>query len=98
MTVTLSAITRSKGLLHTNQWGSLPGLSSSDACLALTDERRALKGPTLKVSNLFLDLKAGFDNVNASTLGVSLLPSGIPYYMVDWVLSFLSERTCTMLF
>jgi len=31
MTVRLSTITRSKGLLHPNQCGSLPGLSSSDA-------------------------------------------------------------------
>jgi len=35
MGVRLSAIARSKGLLHPNQCGSLPGLSSADACLAL---------------------------------------------------------------
>jgi len=52
----------------------------------------------LKVSTLFLDIKAGFDNVNASTLRARLLASDVPSYMVDWVSSFLSERTCTLLF
>jgi len=50
------------------------------------------------VSTLFQDIKAGFDNGNASTLRARLLASRIPSYMVDWVSSFLSERTCTLLF
>jgi len=95
MTVRLSAIARSKGLLHQNQCGSLPGLSSSDACLTLTHQVRTLQRPRLKLSTLFLDVKAGFDNVNASTLRARLLASHVPSYMVDWVSSFLSERTCT---
>ena len=52
----------------------------------------------LKVSTLFLDIKAGFDNVNASTLRARLLASHVPSYMVDWVSSFVSERTCTLVF
>jgi len=42
MTVRLSAIARSRGLLHPNQCGSLPGLSSSDACLTLMHEVKTL--------------------------------------------------------
>jgi len=98
MTVRLSAIARSKGLLHHNKCGSLPGLSSSDACLTLTHEVRTLQRPRLKVSTLFLDIKAGLDNVNASTPRARLLASHVPSYMVDWVSSFLSERTCTLVF
>ena len=98
MTVKLSAITRSKGLLHDNQCGSLPGLSSSDVCLTLTHEVRTLQRPRLKVSTLFLAIKAGFDNGNTSTLSARLLASPVPSYMVDWVSSFLSERPCTLLF
>jgi len=98
MAVRLSAIARSKGLLHPNQCGSLPGLSSSDACLTLMHEVKTLQRPRLKVSTLFLDIKAGFDNVNASTLRARLLASSVPSYMVDWVSSFLSERTCTLVF
>jgi len=89
MTLRLSAIARSKGLIHQNQCGSLPGLSSSDACLTLTYEIRTLHRPRLKVSTLFLDIKAGFDNVNATTLRARLLASHVPSYMVDWVSSFL---------
>ena len=94
----LSAIVRSKDLLHPNQCGSLPGLSSSDICLTLSHEVRTLQRPRLKVSTLFLDIKAGFDNVNASTLRARLLASHITPYMVDWVSFFLSERTCTLVF
>jgi len=98
MTVRLSAVARSKGLLHHNQCGSLPGLSSSDTCLTLMHKVRTLQRPRLKVSTLFLDIKAGFDNVNASTLRARLLASHVPSYMVDWVSSFLSERTGTLVF
>jgi len=98
MTVRLSAIAKSQGLLHPNQFGSLPGLSSTDACLALTHEIKTLQRPRLKVSTLFLDIKAGFDNVDASTLRARLLASHVPSYMVHWVSSFLSERTCTLVF
>ena len=97
MTVRLSAIARSKGLLHPTQCGSLLGLSSSDACLALTPEIKTLQSARLEVSTLFLDIKASFDNFNASTLRAKLLASRLPSYMVDWVSSFLSERTCTLL-
>jgi len=98
MTVRLSAMARSKSLLHPNQCGSLPGLSASHACLTLMHEVKTLQRPRLEVSTLFLDIKAGFDNVNASTLRARLLASGVPSYMVDWVSSFLSERTCTLVF
>ena len=47
---------------------------------------------------LYFLIKAGFDNVNASTLRARLLASHIPSHMVDWVSSFLSERTCTLVF
>jgi len=98
MTVRLSTISISKKLLHQNQCGSLTGLSSSDACLTLTHEVRTFQRPRLMVSTLFHDIKAGFNNVNASTLRARLLASHVPSYMVDLVSSFLSERTCTLVF
>ena len=85
MTVRLSTVARSKDLLHPNQSVSLVGLSSSDACLTLKHEVKTLPRRRLEVSALFLDIKAGFDNVNASTLRARLLASHIPCYMVDWV-------------
>jgi len=98
MTVRLSAIAGSKGLLYPNQCGSLPGHSSSDACLTLIHEVKSLQRHRLKVCTLFLDIKAGFDNVTASTLRARLLASCVPSYMVYWVSSLLSERTCTLVF
>ena len=83
-------------LLHPNQCGFLPGLSTSDTVATLTHEVNTLQRPLLKVSTLFLDRKAGFDNVNASKLRSLLLSKNLPSYMVDWVSSFLTGRKCTL--
>ena len=64
----LSAVARYVGLLNPNQCGSLPSLSSFDACSALVDTVRTLQRPARKVSSLFLDIKGGFDNVDADIL------------------------------
>ena len=98
MAVRLSELARKVGLLHPNQCGSLPRLSTSDACATLIHEVRTLQRPRWAVSTLFLDIKAGFDNVNVSKLMSLLLGKNIPSYMVDWVTSFLSERSCTLVF
>ena len=87
-----------RGLLHPNQCGSLPGLSTYDSCLTLTNDGRTLQRPRLKVSSLFVDIKAGFDNVDNKTLARILREGGIPPYLVSWVSSFLGERRCTLVF
>jgi len=90
---------RLRGLLHPNQCGSLPGLSTYDACLTLTNDVRTLQRPRLKVSSLFLDIKAGlFDNFDNNTLARTLREGGIPPYLVSSVSSFLGERSCTLVF
>jgi len=94
----LLAAARLRGLLHPNQCGSLPGLSTYDACLTLTNDIRTLQRSRLKVSSLFLDIKAGFDNVDNNTLARILREGGIPPYLVSWVSSFLVERSCTRIF
>ena len=89
---------RLRGLLHRNQCGSLPGLSTYDACLTLTNDINTLQRPRLKVSSLCLDIKAGFDHVDNNTLARILREGGIPPYLVSWVVSFLGERSCTLIF
>ena len=89
---------RSRGLIHPNQCGSLPRLSSYDACLTLMNDVKTLQRPRVKVSSLFLDIKAGFDNVDNPTLARILREGGIPHYLVSWVASFLSESSCTLVF
>jgi len=98
MTVGLSPIAHSQELLHPNQCSSLPGFSSFDACLSLTHEVRILQRPRLRASTSSLHIKAGFDNVNASSLRASLLAKHTPSYMVHWVSFFLSKGACTLVF
>ena len=98
ITVRLTSRARQVGLLHPNQCGSLPGLSTSDAVATLTHEVRTIQRPLQKASTLFLDIRAGCDNVNATKLRSLLLSRNIPSYMVDWVSSFLTERKCTHVF
>jgi len=69
-----------------------------DACLTLTNDVKTLQRPRLKVSSLFLDIKAGFDNVDNNTLTRILREGGILPYLVSWVSSFLGERSCTLIF
>ena len=73
LTVRLISLARQAGHLHANQCGPLPGLSTSDAVATLTNEVGTLQRPLLKVSTLFLVIKAGFDNVNATKLRSLLL-------------------------
>jgi len=94
----LLAAARLRGLLNPNQCGSLSRLSTYDACLTLTNDLKTLQRPRLKVSSLFLDIKAGFDNVHNTTLARILREGGIPPYLVSWVSSFLGERSCTLIF
>lgn len=94
----LAPLARTVGLLNRNQCGSLAGLSTFDACAALTHEVRTLQRPRLKASTLFLDIKGGFDNISSSVLASLLRSRGIPYYLVSWVKSFLSHRMCRLIF
>ena len=94
----LSAIARYVGLLHRNQCGSLPLLSSFDACTALTDTVRTLQRPAPQVSSLFLDIKGGFDNVDADILCSSLRSNGVNHYLISWVRSSLTVCSCRLLF
>jgi len=87
-----------KGLLNPNQCGFLPGLSTYDAVLTLFNDVKSLQRPRLKVSSLFLDINAGFDNVDNSMLARILREGGIPPYLVSWVSSFLGQRSCTLVF
>ena len=74
---------RLRGLLHRNQCGSLSGHSTYHACLSLTNDVKTLKRPRLKVSYLFLDIKAAFDNVDNNTLARILREGGIAPYLVS---------------
>ena len=94
----LPCVARVTGLLNPHQCGSLAGLSASDAVTTLTHEVKTLQMAGRKVSTLFLDIKGGFDNVNPSTLCGMLRAKGVNRYLVAWTKSFLSGRTCRLLY
>jgi len=94
----LSCVARAAGLLNPHQCGSLAGLSASDAVTTLTHEVKTLQIAGRQVSTLFLDIKVGFDNVNPATLCGMLRAKGVNPYLVSWTKSFLSGRSCRLLY
>jgi len=94
----LSCVARVTGLLKPHPCGSLAGLSVADACNTLTHEIGTLQMDKRKVSTLFLDIKARFDNVNPSSLCGMLSAMGVSPYLVSWTRSFLTGRSCRLLF
>jgi len=94
----LCCVARATGFLNPHPCGSLAGLSASDAVTTLTHEVKTLQPAGRKVSTLFLDIKGGFDNVNPSTLSGILRAKGVNPYLVSWTMSFLSGRTCRLLY
>ena len=47
---------------------------------------------------MFLDIKGGFDNVNANQLSTILLRGKTPGYLVSWVRSFILQHCCRLIF
>ena len=94
----LSVVAHYEGLLNSNHCGSLPSLSTFDPCFSLVDTVRTLQRPGRKISSLFLDIKGGFNNVDANILCQALRSKGVAHYLVAWIKSFLSGRSCRLLF
>ena len=64
----LSAQARELGLIHSNQCGSVVGVSAFHAVASLNHEVVIAQKLRLKASTLFLDVKGGFDNIRPNTL------------------------------
>jgi len=94
----LSCEARAPGLLNHHECSSLAGLSALDAVTTLTHEVKTLQMAGKQVSTLFLDIKWGFDNVHSSTLCGILRAKGVNQYLMSWTKSFLSGRSCRLLY
>jgi len=94
----LAFVARASGLINSHQCGSLAGLSASNAATTLTHDVRTLQMARKKVSTLFLDIKGGFDNINPAALCGMMKAKGVNSYIVSWTKSFLSARTCRLLY
>jgi len=85
-------------LIYPLQRGSLPRRSTADAALVLQHNVESFHRLRYKVSTLFLDVKGGFDNVKSPWLHSLLHRKGVSPYLVQWVGSFLTHRTCRLTF
>jgi len=94
----LSGVAQLTGLLNPHQSGSLAALSVTDVCNTLTHEITTLQMDKRMVSTLFLDIKGGFDNINPTTLCRMLSAKGVNQYLVSWTQSFLTGRSCHLVF
>ena len=89
---------RELGMPHPNQCGSLPGVSSFHAAATLAHEVTVAHKLKLKASSLFLDIKGGFDNVKPAVLPGMLRERGVSSYIVSWIRTFLTDRSCRLRF
>jgi len=94
----LSAQVMICSLIYPLQCGSLPGRSTADATLVLQDNVESFNRLRNKVSNLFHDVKGGFDNLESPLLLSLLRRKGVSPYLVQWVASFLRDLTCHLTF
>ena len=85
-------------LIYPLQCGFLPGRSTVDATLVLQQHVQSLHRLCHKVSTLFQDIKGGFDNVESSILLSLLHRQGMSTYLIQWISSFLRDRTCRLAF
>jgi len=94
----LSAEATICSLIHPLQCGSLPGRSTADAVLVLQHNVESFHHLQYKVSTLFLEVNGGFDNMESPSLLSLLRRKGVSPYLVQWIGSFLGERTCRLTF
>jgi hypothetical protein len=50
------------------------------------------------VTSLFLNIKGGFDNVDPITLCTFLKMKKVNHYLIAWIWSSLTERSCSLIF
>ena len=98
VTSRLSAQAVTCPLNHPLQCRSLPGRSTADAALFLQHYAESFHRLCYKFSTLFLDVKGGFDNVESHSLLSLLRRKGVSPYLVQWVGSFLRDRTGRLTF
>ena len=94
----LSARAAICSLIHPFQCGSLPGRSTVDAALVLQHNVESFHRLRYEVSTLFLHVKGGFDNMESPSLLSLLRRKGVSPYLVQWVGTFLRDRTCRLTF
>jgi hypothetical protein len=76
-----------------NQFGSLPGTSTTDALVGMLHEwYSATDKPNNYIRILMLDYSKAFDLINHQILVKKLLDIGLPPHLVRWMAAFLVDR------
>ena len=88
----------SNGLLPANQMGNRRGRSTELAVRLLTDQVRTAWSHRAVASLLQLDIKGAFDTVCHRRLLDTLQKKGFPQWVLDWIQSYLTDRSATLFF
>jgi hypothetical protein len=75
-----------------------PSISTVNAVLSLKQEVISSQKAGINTSTLLLDIKGGFNKIISQLLSNKLWKHQVPNYLVDWILSFLSQRCISLLF
>ena len=79
-----------------NQWGFLPGRSTTSAILSATHDWFTLLEEGKEISAVFFDLTKAFDSVPHRQLIAKLEAIGLNVYIINWIKNYLTHRTQTV--
>jgi hypothetical protein len=93
----LSYWAETHGLLPNNQFGARPRRSCEQALVILVDRIRAAWRKQRVLSLVSFDVKGAYNGVPHQVLTARLKAKGIPTQVVEWVASFCTQRSATMM-
>lgn len=98
MATRLSNLAEAHLLLPATQFGGRPGRTTTDAVLYITQKVKDAWRTGRIASLLLMDISQAFPTVPHPTLLAKLTSAGLPCTLINWVRSFLSDRTTTLSF
>ena len=76
-----------------NQWGFLPGRSTTSAILSATHDWFTLLEEGKEISAVIFDMTKAFDSVPHRQLIAKLEAIGLNAYLINWIKNYLTHRT-----
>jgi hypothetical protein len=93
----LSKVAEENGLLPEAQMGARAGRSTETALELLTRQIHTIWGSKRHVATLLsIDISGAFDRVNPTRLLDILRKKSLPFWIVQWIQAFISERNTTI--
>lgn len=94
----LGYLAETSTLIHPSQIGCRRGKSAEDALLLFTQMVQENKRHNKITSTLFLDVKGAFDHVAKNQLLKAMAKQHLPWAVLSWTSSFLSDRELKLSF